>query len=148
MRRLYKIILTLSAIWIFGKFVGCALMLQGPWGPEVKGTIPQGGVVVFQSRPVGRETDDRLSWITSAGERKDFWVNQTHAGPSHVTIRMSENGKGIWVEFDGSVGASLDIETGEFRDELDLQLPWAKFGRGTIIAQGRTWSLLHVLGPW
>lgn len=133
--------------WFVGKCSSCLLMLPGPWGPEVRGQLPSGGYLVFQSRPRGRETDDRLTWISGKGETKHFWVDQIHAGFERVVLKRKEDGTGVWVESDGKVGGSLDLGTGEFRAELDPQFPWAQYGTGKKIAEGRTWSFLQVLCP-
>ena len=143
----WRMFLLILGLWIVGKFAGCVLMTQGPWGPEVRGRLPDGGHVIFQSRSVGRETDDRLSWIDKDGTRQDFWVDQCHCGFSYVTIKLREDSKGVWVESDGKVGSSLDLITGEFRFEHAVQFEWAQYGEGKVIAEGRTWGIWTILHP-
>jgi hypothetical protein len=135
-------------IWFLGKVAGLIFLIPHPWGPEVRGSLPMGGFVIFQSRIVGRETDDRLTWIRADGQRQEFWVDRIHAGFEYVTIRLRDNGKGVWVEAYGKVGASLDLTTGEFRAEHDPQFEWAVFGKGEVIGAGRTWSIMSIFLPW
>ena len=81
--------------------MGWILIIPGPWGPSVKGELPQQGHVIFQSRHVGSETDDRLIWINDKGIIKSYWVDQVHVGFDYVTIKLRNNGKGLWIESDG-----------------------------------------------
>ena len=130
------------------KVGGCLLMLTGPWGPRIGGTLPNADSVYFQARPVGRETDDRLTWITPNGETRHFWVDRIHAGFAYVTIKYDDGGNRVWIESDGKVGASIDLRTGDFRSEHEPQHAWAIFGAGTILDAGITFSILGILGPW
>ncbi|HEY2413900.1 MAG TPA: hypothetical protein VGI40_16735 [Pirellulaceae bacterium] len=134
-------------VWICMKFGGCILMLPGPWGPRVGGILPNGHSIYFQARPVGRETDDRLTWVSPDGNTVHLWVDQTHAGFGHVTIKYTNNGDRVWVEADGKVGASIDLVTSDFRDEHDQQHPWAIMGGGTSLDSGSTGSIIWLLGP-
>ena len=143
-----RLLLGILVIWFVGKVAGCCLMATGPWGPEVRGDLPDGGYVCFQSRPVGRETDKRLVWVAPGGAAREFMVDRTHAGFGRVVLKLRNDGKGVWVEADGKVGASLDLETGEFRPEYASQFDWAAYGAGRIIGAGRTSSILWLLGPW
>lgn len=142
-----KIILFVLCLWYLGKTAGCIFMLPGPWGPEIRGPLPGGGYAIFQSRGVGKESNDRLIWFDSKSYR-EYYANQTHAGPQYVILKLREDGKGLWVEWKGTVGASLDLTTGEFRAEQEPQFKWAQYGKGQIIAQGSTWSILQMLVPW
>ena len=122
-------------------------MIPGPWGPQVRGNLPSGGYVAFQSRPVGGETDDQLIWVDKEGTSRSFFVDQIHAGFAHVVLKIKDDGNGVWVEADGKVGASLDLNTGMFRAEQDSQFEWAQYGQGRKIGEGRTWSLLQSIYP-
>lgn len=135
-------------VWLCVKVNGCYLCQPGPWGPRVGGSLPNGHIVYFQARPVGGETDDRLTWINTEGASREFWVDQIHAGFPHVTLKYNGEGNQVWVESDNKVGASLDLETGEFRAERYEQFPWVIYGEGQSLASGRTWSILWLLGPW
>jgi len=123
-------------------------MIPHPWGPQIVGFLPDQDKIVFQSRVIGRETDDRLTWITSDGRRKDYWVDRIHAGFDYVVIKLNDNGSGIWIESDGKVAASLDLITGEFRCEQEPQFSWAKFSTGKTIAEGQTTTVLNLFLPW
>jgi len=136
------------ALWFIGKIGGCYFGIPGVWGPEISGQLPDGGKVIFQSQPVGRETNDRLTLISSEGKRQDYWVDQIHAGFSYIIIKLKDDGTGIWIESDDKVGASLNLITGDFRDEHSPQFEWAHYGHGKKIAEGRTWSLLNIILPW
>ena len=129
------------------KFVGCLFMVRGVWGPQVGGVLPNGHTIYFQSQPVGRETDDRLTWIAPNGEVKNFWVDRIHAGFSYVTIKYSDRGDRVWVESDHKVGASLDLATGEFQWEQQPQPKWAELGGGETLAAGRTWAVANFFWP-
>ncbi|MCK4625121.1 MAG: hypothetical protein KAV00_07420 [Phycisphaerae bacterium] len=143
-----RVALFVLLVWIIGKFAGCFLLLPGLWGPKVVGNLPDGGQIIFQSRAMGRESDDRLTWIRKDGKRHDYWVDRVHGGFLYVVIKVREDGKGMWVESDEKVGASLDLETGEFRSEIDPQFEWARYGEGQTIAEGKTWSWRQLLVPW
>lgn len=134
--------------WVCMKIGGCALMLTGPWGPRIGGALPNGHSIYFQARPVGRETDDRLTWISADQKTQHFWVDQIHAGFDHVTVKYTNNGDRVWIESDGKVGASIDLGTSDFRAELDSQHPWATMGAGTTLDAGSTGSIIWLLGPW
>jgi len=129
------------------KFVGCVFMLRGVWGPQVGGVLPNGHTVYFQAQPVGRETDDRLTWIDPNGVVQHFMVNQIHAGFSYVSVKYLDQGDRVWVESDNEVGASLDLTTGEFRPEQQPQFNWAKLGAGETLAEGRTWAIANFCLP-
>src|SRR6516162_11668134 len=109
----------LVLVWCVGKIGGCACMLPGPWGPQIGGRLPNGHEIYFQSRPRGRESDDRLTWIKNGGMVQHFWVNRIHAGPAHVTVRSTDHGNRAWVEAsskpwdqaDSRVIASIDLTT-------------------------------------
>lgn len=60
----------------------------------------------------------------------------------------SDYGDHVWVEYDGRVGASIDLTTGDFRAQQDEQLSWATHGTGTTLDSGSTSSLIGLLGPW
>ena len=143
----WRVLCIIVVLWVFAKLAGCCIMVPRPWGPEVRGDLPDGGYIVFQSRVIGRETDDRLTWVTKDGLRRHFWVDRIHCGFGYVTLKLRDDGKGIWVESDGKVGASLDLATGEFRAEFDTQFEWAKYGQGKAIAEGLTWGILQILLP-
>lgn len=130
------------------KIGACVLMLTGPWGSRVGGILPNGHSIYFQARPVGRETDDRLTWVSPDQNTRHFWVDQTHAGFDHVTIKYTNDGDRVWVESDGKVGASIDLLASDFRAEQDSQHSWAILGGGTLLDAGSTGSILWSLGPW
>jgi len=139
----------LFILWLLAKSFLPTIIGPARWGPAVGGTLPNGHAVYYQSRSTGgNETDDRLTWIDAQGERRDFWVNQIHAGPSYVAVKHTEDGLGVWVEHKDAVIASLDLRTGRFRGEFVEQLPFAKAGRGHTLASGRTWSIATVILPW
>ncbi len=139
----------LLIFWILGKTVGCLTLIPHPWGPKVQASLPNGDIVYFQSRSIGRETDDRLTLITFTDDiRYDFWVDQIHAGFGRVIIKLKEDGTGIWIESDGKVGASLDLTIREFRPEYSSQFTWAKLGEGKIIADGQTGNPFNLFLPW
>ena len=146
-RKFFRVIKWIIAVWLIGKMGGCIFLIPGVWGPEISSHLPNGSKVIFQSQPVGRETNDRLTLINSEGKRQDYWVDQIHAGFSYVTIKLSDDGTGIWIESDGKVGASLNLLTGDFRDEHSSQFEWAHYGHGNKIAEGRTWSFLNIIYP-
>lgn len=77
-----------------------------------------------------------------------FWIDRIHAGFARVTLKFLRDGDRVWVESDGKVGASLDVNTGEFRSELDPKPAWAKYGQGQKLDEGVTSSVLWLLGPW
>lgn len=135
-------------LWICLKIGGCLLMVPGPWGPKVGGKLPNGTEVYFQTRPVGGETDDRLTVVAPNATAQQFWVDRTHAGFEHVTLKYAHGGNQLWVEADGKVGASIDVKTGDFRAELDPQHAWATYGGGKTLDAGRTGSIIWLLGPW
>ena len=123
-------------------------MVPGPWGPRVGGRLPNGSEIYFQARPVGRETEDRLTWISPDGDVRHFWVDQIHAGFDYVTIKYTDNGDRAWVESDGHVGASIDLTTADFRAELAQQHPWVAMESGTVLDAGSTGNILWLIGPW
>ena len=116
----------------------------------------KGHEVYYQSRPRGRETDDRLTWIKADRAVQHFWVNQIHAGPAHVTIRYTDHGDRVWVEasskpwdqLDSQVVASIDLTTSEFREEFQQKPTWAALGIGQVLGAGQTWDFVHIIGPW
>ncbi|MBN2376852.1 MAG: hypothetical protein JXD22_10640 [Sedimentisphaerales bacterium] len=148
MKKKSKIILTIFLIWFFGKLMGGLFLIPHPWGLEISGDLPDGGRVYFQSRQVGNETDNRLVWIDKMGQRNEFWVNRNHAGPEYVVMKVKSDKTGVWIESDEKVGASLDLTTGEFRSEDDIQFEWAKYGLGTTLAKGWTRGILNLLLPY
>lgn len=147
-RSIWSALQWLFLLWVCLKIGGCVLMVRGPWGPKIGGKLPNGVEVYFQARPVGRETDDRLTVVAVNAATKHFWVDQIHAGFGHVTLKYNDNGDQLWVESDGKVGASIDLTTGDFRAELDTQHEWAKHGAGTKLDSGNTGSMIWLLGPW
>jgi hypothetical protein len=148
LKKSIRILKWILALWFIGKIGGCVLAVPGFWGPEVIGVLPNGHKIIFQSRPIGRETDDRLIWIDAEGYRRDYWVDQIHAGFSYVVIKSKDDENGVWIESDGKVGASLDLLTNDFREEQSKQLEWARYGEGNKIAEGRTWSFINIILPW
>ena len=63
MKKKYKAIKIAGIIafaWLLGKTAGCIFLIPGPWGPEIKSPLPDGGSIAFRSRPIGKETDDQL----------------------------------------------------------------------------------------
>lgn len=148
MKKISRILSPVFCLWFIGKCIGSVLMITGPWGPAVRGDLPTGGHVIFQSRSVGGETDDQLVWINNKGITQSFWVDQIHAGFGYVVLKLSEDGTGVWVEADGKVSASLNLNTGDFRPEQSVQLPFATYGKGQKIGEGRTWSILQILLPF
>ena len=134
--------------WVCGKVLGCIAMIPEPWGPRVGGRLPNGHAVHFQSRTVGRETDDRLTWVSPEQVTRHFIVDQVHGGFGYVTIRYTNNGDHVWVESDNEIVASIDLVTSDFRAEKDLQHTWATIRGGTSLDAGRTYSILWWLVPW
>ena len=130
-------------VWVGGKIAGCALLLPQPSGPEIRGVLPHGGYVVYQQHPRGsRESDGELICVKADGSMKQYWVHVGHAGPAYVAIRLEQGGKGLWVEAGGVVVASIDLTSG------DNYYQWAQYGKGRVLAEGRTWSILEILVPW
>jgi hypothetical protein len=124
------------------------MLVPGPWGPRVGGRLPNGNEIYFQARKVGKETDDRLTWVSPAGHSKHFWVDQIHAGFGHVTVKYSNGGDRVWIESSGKVGASIDLTTEDFRAEHERQHSWAVLGEGEALDSGSTGTILSILGPW
>lgn len=121
---------------------------NAPWGPVIGGKLPNGAEVYFQSRPVGFETDDRLTVIASNVAPKHYWVDQVHGGFEHVVLKYNNTGHQLWVESDGKVGASIDLMTNDFRAELDTQHSWAIYGTGTTLDSGNTSNLTSLFSLW
>lgn len=138
----------LVVAWLCLKTIGCVAMITGPWGPQVGGQLPNGHTVWYRTRPVGRETEDQLVWIGQAGLRQELWVQQYHAGPADVSVRFRDNGDKVWVVADDRTCCSIDLVTGDFRDELAEQHDWSLSEQGTVLDEGRVYSLLWLIGPW
>lgn len=138
----------LLVMWLCMKMGGCLLAVPGPWGPKIGGKLPNSHSVYFQARPVGRETDDRLIWLTPNGRERHFWVDQIHAGFGHVTLKYVGGGDRVWVEADGKVGASINLTDGDFRSEDQPQHDWAVLGTGETLSAGSTGNILWLIGPW
>lgn len=134
-------------LWVCLSF-GRQLTGQAPWGPRVGGKLPNGIEVYFQARPVGFETDDRLTVVAPNIAPKHYWVDQVHAGFAHVVLKYNNTESQVWVESDGKVGASMDLATGDFRAEHDTQHEWAVYGSGTTLDSGNTSSIASFLSPW
>ena len=120
----------------------------GPWGPRIGGKLPDGTIVYFQARPVGFETDDRLTVVAPNDTLKHHWVDRVHGGFEHVVLKYNHTGSQLWVESDGKVGASIDLVTGDFRAEHDSQHGWAKYGTGTTLDSGNTIDIIWLLRPF
>ncbi len=143
----YVVIYLLFAAWLCMKMVGCVGMFTGPWGPQIGGELPNGHTVWYRSRPVGRETEDQLVWINSHGIRREFWIQQFHAGPGYVIIRYCDGGDKVWVSADGLTQASIELVRGDFCDHA-RQHEWALPEAGTVLDEGQTFSLVWLIGPW
>ena len=141
------VIFVLVLLWI-AFAIGRVLIGTAPWGPKVGGKLVTGTEVYFQARPGGFETDDRLTVIAPGAVPKHYWVDTVHAGFAHVVLKYNDTGSQVWVESDGEVGASIDIASGDFRAEHELQHPWAKYGSGRTLDSGLTTTLWSVLRPW
>jgi hypothetical protein len=140
-------------LWLCCKaFLPSMLMTVHDWGPQVRGRVTNGTEVFFQSRVVGRETDDRIVVISPQRAEREYMVDQIHAGFGYVVLKVNDGETQLWVEADGKVGASLDLSTGEFWPEGQNQAPWARYGTGRVLAEGRTWSfhqvLIYLIVPW
>ena len=140
-------LILLCVLWIPFS-IGRVLTGHAPWGPKIGGDLPDGTRVYFQARPVGFETDDRLTVVAPDRAPKHYWVDRVHGGFEHVVLKHDQTGSQVWVESDGKVGASIDLTTHDFRAEHDPQHPWAIHGTGTTLDSGRTNSLVHLLRPW
>ena len=128
--------------------VGRAVMGHAPWGPKIGGELPNGTEVHFQARPAGFETDDRLTVVAPNAPPKHHWVDREHVGFTHVVLKYNDTGTQLWVESDGTVGASIDLTTSDFRAEHDMQHEWAKYGTGTTLDAGYTSGVSTLLRPW
>jgi hypothetical protein len=75
-------------------------------------------------------------------------VNRTHAGPGHVTIKFIDQGWKVWAEFDGGVGANLNLRNGTYFGGIPRDDPFANFGAefglGNILDRGLTYSPLQI----
>ena len=146
----------LAIAWFAMKMGGCFLAFPGPWGPKIGGKLPDGNEIYFQMRPRGgRESDDRLIWITPNGTSRHFWINRIHAGPGHVAVKYLDRGGRVWVEGvhepwgkSPAVIASMDLATSVFRGEFNEHHPWAVTGAGTTLDAGGTWRIVWIIGPW
>jgi|GEM_PF-1207768 len=138
----------LFVAWLCLKTIGCVAMFTGPWGPQVGGQLPNGHTVWYRSRPVGRETEDQLVWIDQTGMRQELWVQQYHAGPADVSVRFRDNGDKVRVVAGSRTLCSLNLRTGDFREELAEQHEWSLSDDGTILDEGRVYNLLLLIGPW
>ena len=127
---------------------GRAVLGYAPWGPKIGGELPNGMEVHFQARPVGFETDDRLTVVAPNTAPKHYWVDRVHGGFAHVVLKYNDTGTQLWVESDGTVGASIDLTTSDFRAEHDTQHAWAEHGTGTTLDAGHTSSVSSLLRPW
>ena len=112
------------------------------WGPKIKAELPDGGYVFYKQRFLGGcwlpDSEEVLIWIKSNGNRQRFIIQCCYAGAPYIFIKIKDDGKGIWIEDNGVVTASLDLVTGEFRDPWDDEFEWAKPNEGRIIAEGKT----------
>jgi len=143
----FSLFILLSGVWVCFK-VGSVLTGQANWGPKIGGQLPNGTEVYFQARPAGFETDDRLTVIAPDEPPNHYWVDRVHAGFEYVVLKYNNTGNQLWVESDGKVGASIDLTTNDFRAEDDPQHEWAKFGTGTTLDSGNTFSIIALLRPW
>ncbi|MEP3478074.1 MAG: hypothetical protein ABJZ55_02390 [Fuerstiella sp.] len=137
----------LLMFWTCFKIAG-VLTGNAAWGPKIGGHLPDGTEVYFQSRPVAFETDDRLTVVAPNSTPKHYWVDRVHGGFEHVVLKCGNTGNQLWVESDGKVGASIDLETKDFRAEADKQHKWAKHGTGKTLDSGNTTSIITLLRPW
>ena len=142
----------LFVLWICLSIVlniGRVLTGNAPWGPRIGGKLPNGTEVYFQARPVHPiETDDRLTVVAPGMAPKHYWVDRVHGGFGHLVLKYNKTGSQLWVESDGKVGASIDLTTSDFRAEHDPQHKWAKYGTGTTLDSGNTFSFISLLRPW
>jgi len=144
---IFSTLILLSVLWVCLK-IGSVLTGHANWGPKIGGKLPNGTEVYFQARPAAFETDDRLIVIAPNVMPKHYWVDRVHAGFEHVVLKYKNTGNQLWVESDSKVGASIDLVTNEFRAEGDPQHKWAKFGTGTTLDSGNTYSIISLLRPW
>ena len=144
---IFSTLIVLFVLWI-PFTIGRVLTSNAPWGPRIGGKLPNGTEVYFQARPGGFETDDRLTVIVPNMAPKHYWVDRVHAGFEYVVLKHDNTGNQLWVESDGEVGASIDVTTGDFRAEHDPQHKWAKYGTGTMLDSGNTYSIISLLRPW
>lgn len=140
-------IFMLIVLWVVIS-VGRVLTDTAPWGPRIGGQLPNGTEVYFQARPAGFETDDRLTVVAPNVALKHYWVDRVHGGFEHVVLKYNDTGNQLWIESDGTVGASIDLTTNDFRAEQEPQHQWAKFGTGTTLDSGDTSSFFSLLRPW
>ena len=146
----FIILITLGivlALWVPFS-IGRVLVGHAPWGPRIGGELPNGTEVYFQARPAGFETDDRLTVIAPNMEPQHYLVDTVHAGFAHVVLKYNDTGSQLWVESDGKVGASIDLETEDFRGEHDPQHEWAIYRTGTTLDSGSTFNIFSLLRPW
>jgi len=138
------------ALWLFCKFWSTMLMLApGPWGPTVEGVLPNGERIAFKSRFYGRETDDELSVHSSGRGEHVYIVNAVHAANiSFVRIACQPDGRRVWLESNGKVVASLNLESDEFTSEGEKPAAWARLGEGITIAEGSTRRWWQFVVPW
>jgi len=76
-----------------------------------------------------------------------YWVDRVHAGFGYVVLKYNNTGSQLWVESDGKVGASIDLNTEDFRGEHDPQHEWAIYRNGTTLDSGSTFNILWLLRP-
>jgi hypothetical protein len=148
---IFSTLMLLFVLWICLSIVlniGRVLTGNAPWGPRIGGKLPNGTEVFFQARPAGFETDDRLTVVAPSVAPKHYWVDRVHAGFEHVVLKYNNTGNQLWVESDGTVGASIDLTTSDFRAEHDPQHKWANYGAGTTLDSGNTRSIISLLRPW
>jgi len=134
--------------WLCMKMIGCVAIIPGPCGPHVGGQLPNGHTVWVRSQPNGRETVDQLVWINPAGMRRELCVQEIHAGPASVSVEYHDEGNNVWVVADGETWCSIDLVTGDFREEVAAQHDWSLAEEGTVLDEGRVYNLLWLIGPW
>lgn len=144
---IFGTIVVLSVLWICFS-IGRVLTDNAAWGPRIGGQLPNGTEVYFQARPAGFETDDRLTVVAPNAAPKHYWVDRVHGGFEHVVLKYNTTGYQLWVESDGTVGASIDLTKNDFCAEGDPQPEWAKYGTGTTLDSGNTSSIFSLLRPW
>ena len=125
---------------------------DGKGSPDVlKAPLPGGGSIEYRAllsyhSGAFAETKKELIWLQPDGTRKVFLVNDTHAGYDEVEIRISNDGKRLWlVDLSNKspyhFGGALDLSTGEFHREIlnvsdkGPPVPWAGRSAGKVLAR-------------
>jgi len=117
----------------------------------LRASLPDGGSVEYRAILIYdagfHETRKELIWTSAAGVTKTFLINDTHAGYDEIEIRLSNDGKRLWIvdvnRDEHHFGGALNMETGEFyREMLSLEvrefgLPvhWADKSGGLVLAR-------------